>query len=71
MIVLATTEEAHHALPMAPIWFPVIALIVFALLLGVTYSFRNMWHRHDPRAYGPTHDQAGTGSGGATGSGGH
>lgn len=51
MTSLATrvlTEEAAHALPM-PAWaFGVIALLVFAFLLAVTWAFRGTAQKHTP-----------------------
>ena len=65
MSVLAETEAANH-LPLAPIWIGVIALIVFATLLAVTFSFRGVWHRHDPSAL-TADERAGDGAGRAAG----
>ena len=39
--LVAATEEATRELPMPVIAYFVIAFLVFVLLLGVTWSFRN------------------------------
>lgn len=73
MSVLAETGAVHGAayeLPMDPIWYGVIALIVFAVLLAITFAFRGASHRHAPQAYEPPEDHADARAGGA-GSGGH
>lgn len=41
-------EAATHELPMPPWAFGVIALVAFALLLGVTWAFRGTAQRHTP-----------------------
>lgn len=43
--IAAAAGEVHVELPMNPIWFGVIAMIAFLLLLVVTISFSNSWHR--------------------------
>ena len=48
MRVLMEGAAAAHELPMAPMWFGLIALAVFALSLAATYAFQNVSHRHDP-----------------------
>lgn len=73
MIVLAVVEaEAENQLPMAPMWFGIIALIFFGVLFAITWSFRGAAHRHDPRAFVPHDHSAGGGStGSGHGAGGH
>jgi hypothetical protein len=44
--LLAATTEAAHSLPMSPAYFGLSALAAFALLLGITLSFRNLSNRH-------------------------
>ena len=39
--LVAATEEATRELPMPVIAYFIIAFVVFLLLLGVTWSFRN------------------------------
>ncbi|MGL5866452.1 MAG: hypothetical protein ACRCYX_11395 [Dermatophilaceae bacterium] len=39
-VVVVASEEAVRELPIPPWSFGVIALLVFALLLGLTWSFR-------------------------------
>ncbi|WP_392542500.1 hypothetical protein [Oryzobacter telluris] len=39
-------EAAHHELPMPPWLFGVIALVAFAFLLAVTWSFRGTAQKH-------------------------
>ncbi|GLI28881.1 hypothetical protein ARHIZOSPH14_31230 [Agromyces rhizosphaerae] len=47
--VLAETEFARE-LPMDPIWYGVIALVVFAALGFVTWSYRDVANRHREKA---------------------
>jgi hypothetical protein len=64
---LAAEEAAHTELPMPPWTYGVIALLFFAFLLGVTWSFRGTAQkyarpdlqgvRHDSSAPGPEHQQ--------------
>ncbi|MGF1652745.1 MAG: hypothetical protein ACFCUP_05440 [Actinomycetales bacterium] len=47
-VVLASEVEPmleENELPVAAPWFGVFALVVFLLLLGVTYSFRTVAQR--------------------------
>jgi hypothetical protein len=46
MLLAAATEEAHRDLPMPAIAFGIIALTVFASLLGLTWSFRSVATKH-------------------------
>lgn len=39
-------EAAHRELPMPPWLFGVLALVAFAFLLGVTWSFRGTAQKH-------------------------
>ena len=65
---LVAEEAAHTELPMPPWMFGVIALALFAVLLGVTWSFRGTAQkyarpdlegvRHDGAAPGPAHPEA-------------
>ncbi len=64
MSLMAGTEAVHNELPMAPIWFGIITLIVFALLLAITFAFRGMSNRHDPAAFVPHGDGGGHDAGG-------
>lgn len=43
LILAEGAEHSEHAmtLPFADFWFGVIALVVFTLLLGITWSFRH------------------------------
>ena len=60
-------EAANTELPMPPWLFGVIALLAFAFLLAVTWSFRGTAQkyarpnldgvRHDGAATGPTHSE--------------
>lgn len=46
---LAAAEEATHTELPIPAWLiGLIALLVFVLLLGVTWSFRGTHHRYAP-----------------------
>lgn len=71
MSVLAAVEgEAAHHLPMAPIWYGVIAAVIFAALLAITFAYRSAANRHNPEAFVPhgattqNQGEAGHGSGG-------
>ena len=65
---LVAEEAAHTELPMPPWMIGVIALALFAVLLGVTWSFRGTAQkyarpdlegvRHDGAAPGPTDPEA-------------
>ena len=41
-------EAAHRELPMPPWMFSVIALLAFAFLLGLTWSFRGTSQKYAP-----------------------
>lgn len=43
----AEGEHVVNELPMPPIAFGVTALVIFAVLLLVTFSFRSVGTRHD------------------------
>jgi hypothetical protein len=45
-LVLAVAAEAPHPMPMDPNWFGIVALVIFAVLLAVTFAFRNVNNRH-------------------------
>lgn len=64
--LVAEEAAGHHALPM-PTWvFGVLALVAFAALLGVTWSFRGAAQKYaSPRAGG--HGSADAGHDGAGG----
>ena len=47
---IVAEEAAHSELPMPPWMFGVIALVLFALLLGVTWSFRGTAQKYAPVA---------------------
>ena len=55
-LLLAAEEATRRELPIPPWLVGVIALLVFALLLGVTWSFRGTHHKYAP----PTGHGAGT-----------
>jgi len=52
-VFLVAEEAAHHELPMPPWLFGVIALLAFAFLLGVTWSFRGTHNKYAPPAPRP------------------
>jgi len=57
-LILAETEH-EFALP-APIWvFPAIAAAVFLVLGLITYSYRDVAHRHSDKLNGSVDDQHG------------
>ena len=43
---LSEPAEAAGTLFMAPAWFGIVSLIIFAVLLGVTFAFKNIGNRH-------------------------
>lgn len=43
---LSEPVEAARTLPMDPAMFGLLALLVFAVLLGATFAFRNVGNRH-------------------------
>lgn len=63
----AVSAETVHAvaLPMEPIMFGAVALIIFAACGVVTYSFRDVANRHRPKgdafaaAHGGAHGHSG------------
>jgi hypothetical protein len=46
VLLLASTAETERELPMPPLAFGLSALAVFAVLLAVTWAFRNVGNRH-------------------------
>lgn len=57
------TEEAHRELPMPPWVFGVLALLAFAFLLGLTWSFRGTAQKYaDPRAHAQKGQQSAAGA---------
>ncbi|GGL40312.1 hypothetical protein H9L10_07665 [Phycicoccus endophyticus] len=46
--VLIAAEEAHRELPIPPWLVGVLAILAFAFLLGVTWSFRGTHHKYAP-----------------------
>lgn len=61
--VAALVSEAGH-LPMPAISYGLVALVFFALLLGITWTFRNTAQKHVPPS--ETHGQQGEGHGTVT-----
>ncbi len=58
----AAAEAAHRELPMPPWVFGVLALVAFAFLLGVTWSFRGTAQKYArPDLEGARHGRAATG----------
>jgi hypothetical protein len=51
------SETTGITLPMAPMWYGIITLIVFGVSLGVTLAFRGAANRHNPAAF-HGHDDA-------------
>ncbi|MFV0320209.1 MAG: hypothetical protein ACK5IN_07605 [Microbacterium sp.] len=63
-VVAAVSAEAHpDNVMLETIWYPIVALVVFALLAFVTFSYRDVANRHVAKAeayartHGPTHPQ--------------
>jgi hypothetical protein len=48
---LLAEGEVVNELPMAPMWFGIVALVLFGVLLAATYAFKGAAHRHDPQAF--------------------
>lgn len=48
LLAVIAAEEGHELAPMImdPIWFPVIAAAFFVVVGLVTFSFRDVAHRH-------------------------
>ena len=44
--IAAAAAEGEHELPFPPVVFGVGALVVFAVLLGVTWFFRGVSNKH-------------------------
>jgi hypothetical protein len=44
--LLAEGAETTHSLPMSPEAFGLVAILVFAVLLAITFAFRNIGNRH-------------------------
>ncbi|MCA0337667.1 MAG: hypothetical protein LCH66_12505 [Actinobacteria bacterium] len=59
LVALVAEEGGHEALPMPPLSYGLIALVLFALLLGVTWTFRNNHQKHVPPAEGHGHGESG------------
>ena len=55
-----TASEGHELAPMVmdPIWFAVIAGVIFLFLGYVVWSFRDVSNRHNP--HGPVNDRDST-----------
>jgi hypothetical protein len=65
---IVAEEAAHTELPMPPWMFAVIALLAFAFLLGVTWSFRGTAQKYArPNLEGVRRDDADPGPGHAQG----
>ena len=74
-VALGAAEEAARELPLPPWTFGIMALLAFAFLLGVTWSFRGTSQkyarpdlegvRQDAAATGPDRRGEGLGDGGA------
>lgn len=62
MIAALAAEEAHNALPLSPISYGLVALVFFALLLGVTWAFRNNHMKYAPPSEHGGHGDASHGS---------
>ena len=67
MIVAFLAEEGgHEAQPMPPLSYGLMALVFFALLLGVTWAFRNNHQKSTPPE-GDGHGHGAVGHGGHPG----
>jgi hypothetical protein len=45
-LLAAHAEEAKRHLPMPPVGFGILALLVFIALLGITFAFRSSGTKH-------------------------
>lgn len=54
VIGLMAEGEKVNELPMSPVAYGLIAVVVFAVLLGVTFAFRSVANRHGDST-GPEH----------------
>ena len=63
---LVTEGAVHEPLPLPPLSYGLIALVLFALMLGVTWAFRN----NHQKAVSPS-ELEGHGHAGTVGHGGH
>ncbi|NHA68904.1 hypothetical protein [Phycicoccus flavus] len=54
-VLVAAEEAGHRELPIPPLLIGVLAILAFAFLLGVTWSFRGTHHKYapPPRRGGP------------------
>jgi hypothetical protein len=55
LVAATATAEETRELPMPPWAFGVTAIVVFAVLLGLTYSFKSAGTKHGPQDRGPSH----------------
>jgi hypothetical protein len=46
--LVAAAENGEHKteLPVSPLTFGISALVIFFVLLGITWTFRNVAHKH-------------------------
>ena len=58
----AIAEEVHNELPMPPYAYGIIALVFFAVLLGVLWSFRNTGYKYLPPTEHHSDGSHGTGT---------
>jgi len=68
--VLAETEAGHVELPIPAFFFGLIAFVVFVALAIVTWSYRDVAHRHRNK-WSSAPDHHGADHHGAASSGGH
>ena len=52
LTILAAAEPAGRELPMPPVFFGLISLLLFVLALAFLWSFRNTAAKTDPRNVG-------------------
>jgi hypothetical protein len=46
LVLAVGAAEETHPLPMSPVMFPIIAIIVFIALLGLVWTFRGYSNKH-------------------------
>ena len=46
LVLAVGAAEETHKLPMKPVMFPIIAIVVFIALLGLVWTFRGSSNKH-------------------------
>ncbi|MFT4231050.1 MAG: hypothetical protein QM602_12260 [Microbacterium sp.] len=67
----AGAEEHHGNIMLDTIWYPIVALVAFAALALVTFSYRDVANRHSAKAEAYARTHTSTHSAGGETEGGH